>query len=405
MEGFISLILALAAALVAVPVAIFVIEMIAAVAASPRSMPSIGNRLDQAQRIAVLVPAYNESAGLRPTLLDIKPQLQPRDRLLVVADNCTDDTAAIASSHGAEVIERHNAVKRGKGYALAFGLQHLSSDPPTIVIIVDADCRLSDNAINGLATKCATTGRPAQALDLMTAPADAQVNQRVAEFAWRVKNWLRPAGLAALRLPCQLMGTGMAFPWDVIRSVDLASGSIVEDMKLGLDLAANGHPPVFCPSALVMSQFASTTKGSLTQRERWEGGHIATILTVLPHLLGKSLARRDLNLLALTLDLLVPPLSLLALLAIVVLACTFVWALLGFSSLPFLLSSAAFLAFVLAGFLAWLKCGRDILPVRQLPSIVAYVFKKLGLYRVILFGKTAQSWTRTERKNSKRPMP
>ena len=114
------------------------------------------------------------------------------------------------------------------------------------------------------------------------------------------------------------------------------------------------------------------------------------------------LARRDLNLLALTLDLMVPPLSLLALLAIVVLACTSIWALLGFSSLPFLLSSVSFLAFVLAGLLA---CGRDILPVRQIPSIAAYVFKKLDLYRVILLHKTAQSWTRTERNNSKRPMP
>jgi cellulose synthase/poly-beta-1,6-N-acetylglucosamine synthase-like glycosyltransferase len=239
----------------------------------------------------------------------------------------------------------------------------------------------------------------------MTPPPGAEINQRVAEFAWRVKNWLRPAGLAGLGLPCQLMGTGMAFPWDVIRSVDLASGSIVEDMKLGLDLTANGHPPLFCPSALVMSQFASTTKGSRTQRERWEGGHIATILTVVPRLLGKALAHRDLDLLALTLDLMVPPLSLLALLVIVALACTSVWALLGFSSLPFLLSSVSFLAFVLAGFLAWLKCGRDILRIRQIPSIMAYVFKKLGLYRVILFGQTPRSWTRTERSNSKRPMP
>jgi hypothetical protein len=73
-------------------------------------------------------------------------------------------------------------------------------------------------------------GRPVQALYLMMAPADSQINYKVAEFAWRVKNWLRPLGLRALGLPCQLMGTGMAFPWEVIRRADLASASLVEDL-------------------------------------------------------------------------------------------------------------------------------------------------------------------------------
>jgi cellulose synthase/poly-beta-1,6-N-acetylglucosamine synthase-like glycosyltransferase len=344
-----------------------------------------------------LVPAHDESIGLVPTLDDLRQQLQASDRLLVVADNCSDDTAAMATKCGAEVIERHDLARRGKGYALDFGIKHLSSAPPDILIMVDADCRIAHGTIGALVKMCAASHRPTQALYLMTSPPGAEINQQVAEFAWRVKNWLRPSGLAALNLPCQLTGTGMAFPWDVIRSVDLASGSIVEDLKLGLDLAASGHPPIFCPSALVMSQFASSAQGSRTQRERWEGGHIATILTAVPHLLGKSVARRDLNLLAITLDLLVPPLSLLTLVAMVVLACTSVWALLGFSALPFLLSSATFLGFVLAGFLAWLKCGRDILPVSQIPSIVAYVVKKLGLYGVILFGKSPRSWKRTER--------
>jgi hypothetical protein len=89
--------------------------------------------------------------------------------------------------------------------------------------------------------------RPVQSLYLMTAPCESAINHQVAEFAWRLKNQVRPLGLRALGLPCQLMGTGMAFPWDIIRSAELASGFIVEDLKLGLDLADAGHPPVFCP--------------------------------------------------------------------------------------------------------------------------------------------------------------
>ena len=88
--------------------------------------------------------------------------------------------------------------------------------------MIDADCRLAEGAVDQLTTTCLTTGRPVQALYLMTAPEGSAINQQIAEFAWRVKNWVRPLGLSALASPCQLMGTGMAFPWQVIRSADLA---------------------------------------------------------------------------------------------------------------------------------------------------------------------------------------
>src|SRR5262245_56051654 len=247
--------LAIVAGLLAVPFAVFFVEIIAAILLPQReraARPSASFR----RRVAVLVPAHNESTELLPTLADIRTQLRPGDRLLVVADNCSDDTAAVAVAAGAEVIERHDPARFGKGYALDFGLHHLAADPPDIVIVVDADCRLADDMIDPLATTCALMRQPAQALYLMTAPDESAINYRVAEFAWRVKNWLRPLGLGALGLPCQLAGTGMAFPWDAICPADLASGWIVEDLKLGLDLALAGHPPLFCPSARVTSRFA-----------------------------------------------------------------------------------------------------------------------------------------------------
>ncbi len=133
--------------------------------------------------------------------------------------------------------------KIGKGYALDFGLRHLRDNLPEVVIVVDADCRLKEGAINQLALTCGLTGRPAQALYLMTAPDGAMISHRVAEFAWRIKNDLRPRGLAALGLPCQLMGSGMAFPRNVIGAVDLATDHLAEDLDLGLRLAFAGYAP------------------------------------------------------------------------------------------------------------------------------------------------------------------
>ena len=319
------------------------------------------------------------------------------DRLLVVADNCSDDTAAVAASAGAEVIERKAADKIGKGYALDWGFRHLAVAPPDVVIVIDADCRLAAGTIDRLAMVCATMHRPVQALDLMTAPEQSHINHRVAEFAWRVKNWVRPLGLMALKLPCQLMGTGMAFPWDVVRSADLASGQIVEDLKLGLDLALSGSPPLFCPSAVVTSEFPVSVKGADGQRERWEYGHINLILTLAPRLLYLAILRGNLGLLALTLDMAIPPLTLLGLSLIATVALAGLAAFYGCSSAALIIGAVTFAAFVLAVFLAWLKVGRDILPPRSFLLIVVYLFGKLRIYRRFVSRRSAPRWIRTDR--------
>ena len=199
---------------VALATLVFFIEVAAAIWIRPTNRRL--RRNTQRPSIIVLVPAHNEGSGLLPTLDDILAQLYDGDRLLVVADNCNDDTADIAKAAGAEVVERNDLAKIGKGYALAFGLRHLQNNVSDVVMVVDADCRLEEGAIHALALTCRSTGRPVQALYLMTAPEGAMFGFRVAEFAWRIKNDLRPRGLAALGLPCQLMGSGMAFPRDVI---------------------------------------------------------------------------------------------------------------------------------------------------------------------------------------------
>ena len=82
-------------------------------------------------RTAVLIPAHNEGAGILPTIRDVQAQLGPDDSILVVADNCTDDTAAIVQAAGVEVTVRADPVRRGKGYALEFGVRLCASSLPT----------------------------------------------------------------------------------------------------------------------------------------------------------------------------------------------------------------------------------------------------------------------------------
>ena len=385
-----------AATVVAVPTAIFFLEIIAAALISrpARRSQFIGV---STPRIGVLIPAHNESRNLLPTITDIKGQLALADRLLVVADNCSDDTAAIANAAGAEIVERKDANKVGKGYALDWGIRHLSADPPSVIIVVDADCRLSPGTLRQLARATSATGRPSQALNLMVAPVGSPINYQVAEFAWRVKNWVRPLGLHALNLPCQLLGTGMAFPWEVIRSAELATGHIVEDLNLGLDLAAAGHPPLFCPSAIVKSSFPLTLKGAVNQRERWEHGHLGLSLAKAPGLICRALMAGNVGLLALALDIAVPPLTLLGCLNALVLLTTSLAVLFGVSPLSFYIGTVSFTVFLVAVLLAWWTHGRDVLPASSSRLVCSYIFAKLGLYLRLLWHGPNSRWTRTDR--------
>jgi cellulose synthase/poly-beta-1,6-N-acetylglucosamine synthase-like glycosyltransferase len=342
-----------------------------------------------------LIPAHDESRGILPTLNDLKDQLGPNDRLVVVADNCSDDTAEVAEASGADVIKRNDPAKRGKGYALDFGLRSLQDSDPKIVVVVDADCRLEKDALSQLVASCRLTNRPVQALYLMNSPRETAIKHQIAEFAWRVKNDLRPRGLRALGLPCQLMGSGMAFPRKVLDAVNLASGHLAEDIELGLRLARAGHAPIFCPTALVTSEFPTTERASLSQRQRWEHGHLSILANrTLPGIFA-AVREGNLDLLALSLDATVPPLVLFGFLILAAFAASaFGWLMDG-DVAPFVLSALA-LAFLLLGLvLAWLARGRDLLTAAALVSLFPYLGNKVRIY-ARTFARN-KKWIRTGR--------
>jgi len=354
--------------------------------------------LKQAARpiVNILIPAHNEEAVIRETILTLMPQLTSSDRLIVVADNCDDQTAQVAREAGAHVIERHNLEQRGKGYALDFGVRSMAAAPPDVVVIVDADCQVAPGSIEQLAKLTAGQHRPVQALYLFETPANLSAKNAVSTLAIRVKNWVRLAGLSNLGMPCLLTGTGMAMPWDIIRRAPLASGNIVEDMNLGMDLAIAGYSPLFCPEARVTSVLPQKEQAAKSQRTRWEHGHLQTITTQVPRLLKVSLQKGRLDLFVLALDLLVPPLSLLVMLWLVGTIAALVGLYFGASSVPAFLLGVEGILIAIAVLVAWAKFCRRELPARVLLTIPLYVMWKIPLYFAFLF-KRQKAWVRTER--------
>lgn len=376
-----------------IPSAVLFIECCAAL--WPGGAEEQGNK-ELRPRIAVLIPAHNEESGIGATLEILLPQLTGSDRLMIIADNCSDGTAAIARSYGATVLERQDLDRRGKGYALDYGLRFIESDPPDVVVMVDADCIVHPGTIDQIARQAMTTGRPVQATYIMEKPANPEPKDAISALAFMVKNLVRTRGLERLGLPCLLGGTGMAFPWSVIREAPLASGNIVEDMQLGIDLAVTGHPPLFCSEARVTGVLPQQNQAAKSQRTRWEHGHLQTLLKQVPRLLKESINQRRFDLFAIALDLCVPPLSLLVMLWVIALGGAMLAASLSATWIPAILLAIEGLLILISIVGAWAKFGRTDIPMLTLLAVPFYVLWKIPLYLAFLL-RPQTKWIRTER--------
>lgn len=384
-----------AVALVAlIPSLVLLLEVLASLGRrSPARVPD-----GPGPRMAIVVPAHDEEGQIVAIVRGLLAQLGPGDRLLVVADNCQDRTAALAREAGAEVLERNHPTERGKGFAISFAVAHLAANPPDVVVLVDADCVVSAGRLATLARAAGQTGTAVQADYLLGAPARAAGLGSVNAFAILVRNRVRPLGLDRLAQACQLTGSGMAFPWAVLRDAPAMRENLVEDMALGLALALQGRASRLCPDVRVTSELPTAAAAGLRQRRRWEHGQLHTMATYGPRLLAAFVRRPRRALLGLALDLLVPPLALLVMIESTLLVVTGAAAALSLASwLPFALAAASLASVGLATAIAWAVFGRQTLSLGTALRIPFYVVWKAGLYARLLVGGKPKAWERTER--------
>lgn len=347
--------------------------------------------------VAVIIPAHNEETVIGKIIDQVIMQLNNSGRLIVVADNCSDKTAAIARKKNAEVVERHDPQKRGKGYALDCGIQYLKSNPPDVVVIMDADVQMAPGLIDRITNLAHLHKRPIQAKYLLTPPDNAEYKALISAFAFLIKNYVRPLGLSCLGGGCLLTGTGMAFVWEDIVRMPLANANIVEDMQLGIELAISGSTPMYCPDALVTSEMAPNESAAMTQRTRWEHGHFRTMLTQVARLLCEGFRQKRIELVLLGLEIAVPPLTLLVLALGACFALSIGGRLLGAipSWLPYAFGflECAVMFSVLVGWILW---GRNFLSIRHIIAIPLYAVWKIPIY-IKMVVRHEKRWEKTMR--------
>ncbi|MFT3905563.1 MAG: glycosyltransferase [Steroidobacteraceae bacterium] len=349
----------------------------------------------------VIVPAHNEAVGIQRTVASLLALDWPREcfRVLVVADNCTDDTAALARAAGAHVLERFDDTLRGKGYALRHAMQFSAADGrAAAVVVIDADAEVSVNLLEAFASRIE---RGEQAIQVHYGILNPQASWRtrlitIAKGAFHI---VRSRARERLGLSCGIRGNGWCVTHALLGRHPYQAFSLTEDLEFGIDLGLAGVRVAYADEAHSDAEMVTDKTVAAKQRSRWEAGRFQMVRTRTWPLLRAGLARPSALCFELGLDLIVLPLSyvvinVLLLIAVAALASHWLPTLLPWLWIG-LGCGSALLLHVLRG---WQVSGigwRGAFDLARVPIFLAW--KLLLLFR----RQKPQGWVRTEREKSR----
>lgn len=356
---------------------------------------------DRYRKFAVVVPAHNEEQVLSKTLYSLFGLVYPKSLydIIVVADNCTDKTAAIARNLDAIVLERMDAQKKGKGYALRWAFDQILEweTKYDAVIVFDADTLVSGDYLKVMNHYLANGSRVIQSSDLVL-PQPGKWSIEATRIGFLLYNYVKPLGRKVLGFDMGLRGNGMCFSREILREYPWEAWSLTEDVEYGLNLLLQGIKINFAPEATVWAQMPAKAENAESQRRRWEMGRYPIIREYAPKLFAASIEKRSFRHLDTLCDLVFPPLvnTMFFVLVMVVLnivlwfagwgAATFIWIWLGIT--------AAGLLHLFIGMIA-AKADRQL--YKSMVYIPIYMIWKLKVY--VKAGLTGRDhkWIRTAR--------
>ena len=250
-------------------------------------------------KYAILIAARNEEKVIGNLLDSIAKQDYPRDLLttFVVADNCTDTTAAIARKKGAICYERFNDQDKTKGFALEFLFNNIECDYGINsfegYFIFDADNLLNTNFVSKMndafdsGEKIITSYRNTKNFD---------ENWIASTYAL---HWIRSSrtshrARSYLGLATNIQGTGFLFANEIVQN-GWHYTSLTEDRALTADAVSNGYMISYQDEAIFYDEQPIKLNVALRQRLRWSKGHLLAFLESGPKLF-KNIFKNNKNL-------------------------------------------------------------------------------------------------------------
>jgi cellulose synthase/poly-beta-1,6-N-acetylglucosamine synthase-like glycosyltransferase len=349
-------------------------------------------------RLAVVIPAHNEAAFIGRCVASIAASAQHAGNcgIVVVADNCADETAALAAEAGARILVRQNADLRGKGYALRMAFDRLQAEGFGAFLVVDADSIVSSNLVSDVKRRL-WAGSMAVQCRYRISNYNASIRTRLMELAFLAFNVVRPKGRSGWGLSSGILGNGFALRSETLQKIPWDAASIVEDLEYHLRLVAGGERVDFVDEATVYGETPAGGEAARVQRSRWEGGRLRMAREWAPRL-ALAVARGRLRLAEPLLELLMFPL------AYHVLLLSFALLVLPW---PFREFAAAALALVVAHvLLAALAGGQFLKTAVALAAAPFYVMWKVTtLGAVFSASRRNAGWVRTGRDGEATPGP
>ncbi|QIA26473.1 glycosyltransferase family 2 protein [Thermaerobacter sp. PB12/4term] len=259
---------------------------------NPRPVPRTAPRA----RFAVLIPAHNEEAVIGPLIESLWRQEYPRHLydVFVIADNCTDGTAAAARAAGARVWQRFDDRRRGKQYAVAYALERIASlgRRYDAVVMFDADNLVQPNFLQVMNDHLAAGEKIIQAYVDAKNPDDSWVAAAFAFSFWMSNRWRLQArhnwGLCGA-----LAGTGMCIAWEVLERVGWDVNTLTEDLEFSAKALLHGYVTTFARETRIYDEKVTGFVASCRQRVRWARGNVQVMLIHAPRLLWAGLRQLD----------------------------------------------------------------------------------------------------------------
>lgn len=230
------------------------------------------------RKFAILVPAHNEELLIEKTIDSVLNLEYAKNRLelIVIADNCTDQTVKIVSNKGIRCLVRTDRQRRGKPYALNWALTKLNLDEYDAFVILDADTIVHKDFLSNMNFKLNTGAEAIQGyFDLMN-PNDTWFT-RISSIPGVLKFRLRYYCKERLGLSCPLMGNGMCFSRNIIETYGWNAFSITENWEYYVQLVLGGYKVNYSQDAIIYSHAVTALSHGVTQRKRWLKGQLGVL--------------------------------------------------------------------------------------------------------------------------------
>ena len=239
-------------------------------------------------RYAILIAARNEEAVLPHLLESIRAQDYPAELITtyVIADNCTDHTAAVAAQHGARVYQRFNTIQVGKGYALNYLLEQIrisgEMEHYDAFLIFDADNLLQSDYVNQINQVCSDGYEVFCGYRNSKNFSSGWVSSAHAIWYLHESTHLNQSRMI-LGNCCTVSGTGFGFTRALLERLGGWNFfTLTEDIEFRTWCATHGVRIGYSHDAVLFDEQPETFALSVRQRTRWVQGGIQVSLRYTP---------------------------------------------------------------------------------------------------------------------------